>query len=373
MNLPSFDNVEPFDKSPLYNPAQGPFKAGNLAPEAVTLADDKPDEGPQIVSARDFMAVPIVEPPQVVHGVLRAGQVGLLASTSKAGKTWLTQKLALAVPNGRDWLAWKTTPGRVLFVDPELPPYDGQARLATLAKAMGLDGVPDGLDLWRVKGTTMGIRDMIPKILRRQEQNGEPYTLILLDSLYCLNGGRDECDNTEQAKTMQELYALTAKTGAAALVTHHFSKGNKAQTDHLDRASGAGVFARAPDVFMTLTSHKEENCYSVETTCRSFAKPRGFVVRWEYPLWRIAHDLNPDELKRHSGAGRAALYTPDQMVDLLPSEGLTHGEWCKTADDSLGIKKSAFNTMLGRAKAEKLVVLAFGKYIPNSGGFEAGL
>lgn len=322
--------------------------------------------GPEIAAARDFMAEPIPEPPEVIKKLLRAGQVGLIASTSKAGKTWLVQSLGLSVPSGRDWLGWKTTPGRVLLVDPELQPYDGQTRLNYLADALGLKSIPEALDLWRVKGVTLGIRDMIPKILRRQKRVGEPYALILLDSIYCLNGGRDENDNTQQAQTMQELYALTAQTGAAVLVTHHFSKGNKSMTDHLDRASGAGVFARAPDVFMTLTPHQEADCYAVETTCRSFAKPDPFVARWDFPLWSRAEELDPDALKRH-GAGRGAQFTVDQIMDLLPEEGLTHGEWREKAKAELGCGKSTFNKLLGKAKTKGLAVCGFGRYVAGTG------
>lgn len=322
--------------------------------------------GPEIAAARDFMAEPIPEPPEVIKKLLRAGQVGLIASTSKAGKTWLVQSLGLSVPSGRDWLGWKTTPGRVLLVDPELQPYDGQTRLNYLADALGLKSIPEALDLWRVKGVTLGISDMIPKILRRQEQVGEPYALILLDSIYCLNGGRDENDNTEQAKTMQELYALTAQTGAAVLVTHHFSKGNKSMTDHLDRASGAGVFARAPDVFMTLTPHQEADCYAVETTCRSFAKPDPFVARWDFPLWSRADELDPERLKRH-GAGRGAQFTTEQIMALLPEEGLPHHEWMNKAKSELGCGKTTFNNLLGKAKADGLAVCGFGRYVAGSG------
>ena len=325
--------------------------------------------GARIVAAQDFMAEPIPEPPQVIQRVLRAGQVGMIASTAKGGKTWLMQTLALAVPNGLRWLKWQTTPGRVLYVDPELMPYDGQTRLASLAEALGLDCIPEGLDLWRVKGESISIRDMIPKILRRQRQVGEPYALILLDSLYCLNGGRDENDNTEQAKTMQELYALTAQTGAAVLVTHHFSKGNKANTDHLDRASGAGVFTRAPDVFMTLTPHREPDCFSVETTCRSFARPDPYVIRWAFPLWSLADELDPDHLKRH-GAGRGPQFTPQQIVALLPADGLSHADWLAKAKTGLGCGKTTFNKLLAKAKADKLVMEGFGKYLPGALGAE---
>lgn len=320
-----------------------------------------------IVSLKDFMAEPVPEPPQVIRDVLRAGQIAVGASSSKGGKTWLMQSLGLAVATGKSWLAWKTTPGRVLFIDPELCHYDGQRRMMKLMEAMGLKGPPEGFDFWRVKGKNLTIADVQRHVLKRMKETGVSYTLIIVDSVYCFGGGRDENSNSEQAETMQELYTLSELSGAAVFITHHFSKGNKSQTDHLDRASGAGVFARAPDVFMTLTPHQEPDCYTVETTCRSFARPEPFVARWEYPLWKIDEALDPDSLKR-PGSGRGTQFTPDQIMDLLPADGLPHHEWLAKANKELGISKATFNRLLGKAKAKGLAVCGFGRYVAGSGG-----
>jgi len=319
-----------------------------------------------IVSLAHFLSEPVEEPPQVIRDVLRAGQIAVGASSSKGGKTWLMQSLGLAVATGKMWLKWKTTPGRVLFIDPELCHYDGQRRMMKLIEAMGLKGPPEGFDFWRVKGKNLTIADVERHVLNRMKETGQTYTLIIVDSVYCFGGGRDENSNSEQALTMQELYTLSEASGAAVFITHHFSKGNKSMTDHLDRASGAGVFARAPDVFMTLTPHQEEGCFTVETTCRSFARPDPFVARWEYPLWRIDEELDPDSLKR-PGSGRGAQFAPEQILDLLPEEGLTHGEWREKAKAELGCGKSTFNKLLGKLKTKGLAVAGFGRYVAGSG------
>ena len=39
-----------------------------------------------IVAAADFLADRLPEPPQVIHGVIRSGQVGMMAASSKAGR-----------------------------------------------------------------------------------------------------------------------------------------------------------------------------------------------------------------------------------------------------------------------------------------------
>lgn len=322
---------------------------------------------PQIVSASEFTATPLHEPPQVIHGVIRAGQVGLMAASSKAGKSWALLALGIAVARGLDWLGWQTTQGRVLYVNAELPRYDLHRRLERLAEALGLDGRPEGLDILHLRGTSMTIRQLVPTILRRQGKTG-PYSLILPDPLYAFGGGRDENSNSEQAKTMAELSELAEQSSAAVWIAHHFSKGNKAQTDHLDRASGAGMYARAVDVFATLTRHNQDDCYSVETTCRSFQRPEPFVVRWEYPLWRIEADLDPNDLKQQPKSGRPSRFTPRSIAELLPDAGMKYSELQRLAECSLGVKESRFAQLLKLAKAGGLVRQDFGMYFRGGVG-----
>lgn len=337
---------------------------------AATVAEtsDKRKAG-RIVAAADFMANPLPEPPQVIHGVIRAGQVGMMAASSKSGKTWAMLALGFSVATGRKWMGWPTTQGRALYINAELPTYDLQRRNEQLVEALNLPIVPDGLDLLHLRGTGTALRALIPEVLRQQEKNGAPYSLILPDPLYCFNGGRDENDNSEQAKTMAELSELAERSGAAVWATHHFSKGNKSQTDHLDRASGAGMFARAVDTFMTLTRHEEDDCYAVETTTRSFARPEPFVVRWEYPLWRIEGELDPEALKQHNRPGRTPRYTPKGIVELLPMDGASFTDWRQAAEKRLGVKEGRFLQLRKKALADGLATLdVFGKYNRAEGG-----
>ena len=297
--------------------------------------DEKESSG--IISLREFLAHKEPEPPQIVFGVMRSGQVGIIASGSKAGKTWLMQTLGLAVATGRMWLAWKTMPGRVLYIDPELPKYDGQSRMEKLVQALGLPEIPANMDYWRVKGKRLTIADIERKVRLRMKETGEPYALIIVDSIYCFGDGRDENDNSAQAVTMQELYSLSEMSGAAVMLAHHFSKGFQNGKHHIDRMSGAGVFARAPDAIMSVTDLEEEGCYRVETTVRSFARPKDFSVRWEYPLWTIDESLNGMALKTPQNAQtKKADARRDQLVGLLQADrGLTNAEWETKAKTAL--------------------------------------
>ncbi len=322
---------------------------------------------PQIISAADFVAVNRPEPSQVIREVLRAGEVGILSSGAKAGKTFANLSLAVCVSaGGLLWLKWKTTEGRVLYVNGELGEWGLETRLKRISCALGLPGVPADLDVWHLRNGVRGILDLVPGILRRQRQAGQPYTLIIIDPIFRFNGGRDEIDNTAQGQTFAELASLAEQTGAAVWVCHHFSKGNKAETEHMDRGSGAGMFSRAPDLVMTFTKHEEDDCYSVETTCRDFAEPEPFVIRRDFPLWAVEDGLDPAKLKRKGGA--PTRYTIEGVMGTLADDGMRYKEWLQAAKGQLGIGETTFNKLLNKAKADGLVMLnQFGTYLPTGG------
>ena len=55
--------------------------------------------------------------PCLIDGVLRQGHKMLIAGPSKAGKSFLQIEMCIAIAEGREWLGWKCTQGRVLYVN----------------------------------------------------------------------------------------------------------------------------------------------------------------------------------------------------------------------------------------------------------------
>ena len=321
---------------------------------------------PQIISAADFVAVKRPEPSQVIREVLRAGEVGILSSGAKAGKTFANLSLAVGVAAGLKWLKWQTTQGRVLYANGELGEWGLETRLTRISHAIGLPDIPADLDVWHLRNGVRGISDLVPGILRRQREAGRPYALIIIDPIFRFNGGRDEIDNTATGQTFAELATLAEQTKAAIWICHHFSKGNKSETDHMDRASGAGMFGRAPDLVMTFTKHDADDCYSVEATCRDFAEPEPFVIRRDFPLWTVEDGLDPAKLKKRSGP--STRYTVESIMGTLVDDGLRYKEWLKASRDQIGLGETKFTQLLKKAKADGLVTLnQFGTYLPAGG------
>ncbi len=202
----------------------------------------------------------------------------------------------LVVAYGVPWLGCETAPGRVLVVNFEIQSAFACRRLNVLAEALGIKQEPGRLDCWNLRGHATSHLEIFPRIIDRIGDGG--YRLIVLDPIYKLYGGSDnENGAREVAALMNSVESLAVKTGAAVAFGAHFSKGNQAAKDTIDRVSGSGVFARDPDSLLNFTKHQESDCYTVEATLRNFPPLDPFVVRWAYPLFVRDASLNPAELK----------------------------------------------------------------------------
>src|SRR4029077_10036217 len=122
---------------------------------------------------------------------------------------------------------------------------------------------------------------------------------------------------------------------------HHYPKGNASKKEAIDRASGSGVFARHADGIITLTKHKTDQAYSVEAELRSFKRMQPFVVKFEYPLMRVAEDLDPADLKARAGAPKK--HDVPKLLECL-TDGMTSGQW-KGAAFLQGIKSTTFHEL----------------------------
>lgn len=245
-------------------------------------AGHAPDGLPKIVTGTEFMAVPKPEPLQLVTGVLHQGSKMILGGASKSRKSWTLIDLMLAVSTGAPWWGFPTKQGRVLYINFELPDFAFQHRLEAIARHKA---TPDfaGIDLWNLRGFATDFSVLIPKILSRVKD--ERYALIVLDPIYKGLGKRDENKAGDIASLCNEIEQLAVQSGAAVVFGAHYSKGNQAGKDAIDRIGGSGVFARDPDVILTMTPHEEKDAYVIDLTLRALPQLEPFVVRWAGSLF----------------------------------------------------------------------------------------
>ncbi|MBP7948886.1 MAG: AAA family ATPase [Verrucomicrobiales bacterium] len=258
---------------------------------------------PRILPGDQFMAVPEAEPPQLIEGVLHKGAKMVLGGPSKARKSWSLLDLMLSVSSGVPWWGFATQPGRALYLNFELPAFALQHRLRVIAAAKGLDAFT-GFDVWNLRGHATDFTALIPKILGRIRDTG--YALILIDPIYKGLGNRNENDAGDIASLLNEVEQLAAKSGAAVVFGAHFSKGNQSGKEAIDRIGGSGVFARDPDVILTMTPHEDDGAHTIDLTLRALPPVKAFVVRWDEAVFTADHSADPARLKAAEAAQKPA-------------------------------------------------------------------
>lgn len=306
----------------------------------------------------DSLALNHPEPPMIVEGLLHVGSKITLGGSSKSHKTWIMMHLAMCVATGTDWLGMKTTKSKVCYINFEIPVWSFDKRIRMLQQAMGLKVEPGMFTVWHLRGKSAGYDKIIPKL--RDELEGKGFGLIVLDPIYKLYGeGVDENKAGDIAKVLNALEELAIAAQAGLIFGAHFSKGNKAMQDPMDRISGSGVFARDPDCVIAFTAHEKEEHFAFEPTLRNLKPMKPFVVKWECPLM-VVTDEDPNKLR--TKPGRPSEHTPEQVLAVL-TDPMTNKEWMAACEDQLDMSRSAFIRHRDVLKGKGCLAIEKGKWV----------
>lgn len=313
---------------------------------------------PPITGWMDLLGETMAPPPELVAGLLHRGAKMMLGGGSKSMKTWALMDLAISVSTGTPFWGMATVKAPVLYVNYELMPYFFRERGKEIFEAKHIGKPEDALlTTWHLRGRACDLREQIPLFVSRCA--GSEYGLIILDPIYKALGDRDENANGEVAALLNEVEALTVKTGAAVAFGHHFSKGNQSEKAAQDRVSGAGAWARDPDTLVTMTNHAEEGAFAVDFILRNHKPKASLVVRWEHPCMRLDAGLDPAALRT---PGRPKETNANQVLVLLIGRSLSYNDWKRACIDK-GITESTAKRRIDEAvNAGSAVHCRDGKY-----------
>ncbi|MBK6589365.1 MAG: AAA family ATPase [Acidobacteria bacterium] len=234
----------------------------------------------------------------VIDGLLRAGEVANLIAKSKVGKSWLTYYIGLCVACGIKLFGeYQCDAGPVLLIDNELHPETLAHRIPEVAGALGirLEDYCDRIDVITLRGGLLNIDQML---LTFDGLKNNGYKVIIIDALYrMLPAGISENANDGLAQVYNRIDQYAAMTGAAIILVHHATKGGQGEKDVTDVGAGAGAQSRAADTHIVLRPHQEEGCAVLEAVVRSWKPVEPLPLRWEFPIWRRAADLDAAALK----------------------------------------------------------------------------
>jgi RecA-family ATPase len=210
------------------------------------INDDLP-EPENMAEAWDNL--PELSPP-LIDGMLRQGHKMLLAGPSKAGKSYALIELCCAIAEGKKWLNWECTKGKIMYVNLELDRASCLHRFKDVYTALGWQPENIGnIDIWNLRGKSVPMDKLAPKLIRRAHKKN--FIAIIIDPIYKVITG-DENSADQMAHFCNQFDRVCSELDAAVIYCHHHSKGSQGNKRSMDRASGSGVFARDPDALLDL-------------------------------------------------------------------------------------------------------------------------
>lgn len=212
--------------------------------------EDMNDNLPDPESLADLFETKIELAPELIGGVLRQGHKMLIAGPSKAGKSFSLMQLSIAIAEGRQWMGFNCTQGKVLYVNLELDEKSAKMRFIEIYNRLGQGHEHvSNIDVWNLRGKTSPMDKLAPKLIRRAQK--ENYIAVIIDPIYKVLTG-DENSAHEMANFTNQFDKIATELGCAVIYCHHHSKGSQGGKNSMDRSSGSGVFARDPDAILDL-------------------------------------------------------------------------------------------------------------------------
>lgn len=319
-----------------------PFIAPAVKPGSPTL------ELPTIVNARALIDSNPAQPPQLIKGILHKGSKMVLGGGSKSYKTWSLLDLGMSVATGQPWWGFETTQSKVLYVNLELPDWSFKERIDAITAARPEMMNLKNFDVWNLRGHAVSFEKMRPAIVERIKDG---YGLIIIDPIYKVYGGRDENSAGEMGELLNEIESLAVKTKAAVVFGAHFSKGNQAGKESIDRISGSGVFARDPDSILAMTKHEQEDTFTVDATLRNLMPIPAFCVQRVHPLMERNDNIDPKKLKKSDT--RTEQYPVALLLKSLGVGELTTTEWCERTMTATSMSKRTFMDKLATIRNDE--------------------
>ena len=118
---------------------------------------------------------------------------------------------------------------------------------------------------------------------------------------------------------------------------------------------------RDPDSILVLTPHEEPDCFTVSPVLRNLPQMDEFVVQWDYPMMRLAPELNPEALRRPQA--RKKVCTDKEFTEVaVGSAGKAFGTVLRDAAQELQMSTRTAARYLARLTKAGLLTQSGGLY-----------
>ena len=198
----------------------------------------------------------VLPAPVLINGLLHRGHKMLVYGPAKAGKSYLTADLAIAIACGGEWLEHKCECGNVFICDIENGAAETRKRIEQICEQRSISkDCMNHITVTNMKSyaeTTAFVDMMISNI--------EPgcYSAIIIDSVYNFLNGR-ESQPEDVDLFMKEMDRLAAALRSSIILCHHVKKATEGYTSSIDMISGSSIFGRYAQTLVGITRVYEKN------------------------------------------------------------------------------------------------------------------
>jgi hypothetical protein len=224
-------------------------------------------------SLADLKATAHHSRPWLWQGYLAPGNLTLLTSLWKAGKSTLISVLLARMKTGGTIAGLPVSAGRAVVVSEE--PAE---KWVERSRRVDLDGHVDWFCLpFAGTPTEDAWLELLGRIARLHEER--PVALLVIDSLANLSPARSENDAVQMLRPLQPLRGLTER-GVSVLIAHHPKKG---RTLPGQAARGSGALAGFVDIIVEmrpLSRRPDDRRRLLRSFSRHPTTPPSLVIEW---------------------------------------------------------------------------------------------
>jgi hypothetical protein len=261
---------------------------------------------PEIVWGAHYIKNGIPErKPELICGILRQSHKMLIGAPSKACKSFLAIRLALAIASGHDWLGFPCKKGNVYVANFEIDEGSYLHRVQAVADALRWP-MPDNIAYHHLRGYGQNIEELFPSIVAAID--GHAISTVILDPQYKLLRSSEirnfsENDTVAMGYLYGELDRYFSRNGFSTIIISHFAKGLAASKEAIDRIAGSGAPMRDVDAVCTLSALESDDAYRMEFSLREFKTPDPLSLQWGYPIHTADPMLDSVPLKKPGRPG----------------------------------------------------------------------
>jgi hypothetical protein len=185
------------------------------------------------------------------------------------------------------------------------------------------------------------------------------FSLVVLDAFYrFMPRDMDENDNGTMASLYNHIDLYADRLGCSFVLIHHTTKGNQSAKSVTDVGAGAGSQSRAADTHLVMRPHEEPGAVVLDAAVRSWAPVEPSVLRWTFPVWTPASELDPTALrneKRKTKEKPRSEWTADTFVGAFLAEEIRPREAILSTARKAGLSTWRATCLLREAEAQGLV------------------